>query len=634
MSDKIRLLPDMVANQIAAGEVVNRPASVVKEMVENAIDAGAKSITVNYRNGGKDFIRIVDDGEGMSPTDARLAFDKHATSKISTIEDVYALHTFGFRGEALASIAAIASVELVTRRAEDELGTKIMIEGGRIAAQEADVCAQGSQFTVRNLFFNVPARRRALDKSSTEPRYIAEEFRRVALCNPDVEFALYGEDAPIYNVPPGNLKQRIVGLIGKNIFGKLLDVDTDTSVVKIRGYVGNVSTAKQTNREQYLFVNGRYFRSPYLHKAIIQAYDKLIPVTVQPSYFIYLEIEPDRIDVNIHPQKTEVNFEDGTIIWQILHAAVREALAKTGAVSLMEFDSELGADIPVVSTDGYSAVKEPSSIINPNYNPFAREDIMNKGTRSAAGFSDFMGARDNKSGALSDNLYELHRERAIEEFEGSVLEFIERGEEVQSRMDFADELLRKEEQQTTVLLLAGGYVGYRNRKGELVLADLRRAKEAILYERYLMMLTNNTSASQKLLFPELLTFSNDDLELLSEQMDEFVRFGFEYSVADDNRIEITGIPADFVIEGIQELLYDLIDAVRDGTEMHLNLHNERLATVLARRGSQRMPEKYTRGEIEAIVDSLSMGGRYNFTPDGRAVLVTLPPDELKRLFAR
>ena len=347
MPDKIRLLPDTVASQIAAGEVVNRPASVVKEMMENSVDAGATAITVSYRNGGKELIKVIDDGEGMSPLDARMAFDKHATSKITRIEDVYALHTFGFRGEALASIAAIAHVELTTRRPEDELGTQLVVEGSRFQSQENVVAPVGSQFAVKNLFFNVPARRRALDKSTTEPRHIAEEFRRVAMCHPEMSFSLYGEDAPVYTLHPSGLKQRIVGLVGKHAAGNLLEVGTETSLVKITGFVGKPSSSKQTNREQYMYVNGRFFKSPYFHKAVMQAYEKLIPAGTQPSYFLFFEVDPDKIDVNIHPQKIEVRFDDGPAIWQIIHASVRESLAKTGAVSFMEFDDGGSVEIPV-----------------------------------------------------------------------------------------------------------------------------------------------------------------------------------------------------------------------------------------------------------------------------------------------
>lgn len=616
MSDKIRLLPDTVANQIAAGEVVNRPASVVKEMMENAVDAGATSVTVQYRGGGKELIRVVDDGEGMSPVDARLAFDKHATSKITKIEDVYALHTFGFRGEALASIAAIAHVELTTRRREDELGTKIIIEGSRFQCQEVCTAPPGSQFCVKNLFFNVPARRRALDKSTTEHRHIAEEFRRVALCHPEMAFALHGEDAPIYSLQPSNLKQRIVGLIGRTMVNNLLEVDTETSIVRIKGFIGRPSAAKLKNNEQYLFVNGRFFKSPYLHKAVMQSYEKLIPAGTQPSYFLYLEVDPDRIDVNIHPQKIEVKFEDGPALWQILGASVREALAKTGAISFMDFDEEKAVDIPVAPREG-TALREPPSTTKKDYNPFRAEDM---GRRSGASVADFAVPYEK----LSDS----SREDALARFDESVLEFIEGAEPEQGR------LITEEETDGPlfkgVLRLAGGYVAT-SRMGDLVVVDLRRAREAILYERYLMMLRHDSTVSQKLLFPEVMVFSMDDTALMKENYDDFLLFGFEFVFHDENKVEVAGIPADFSTEEIQSLIYDMIDAVRDEVTCPVQTRREHLAAIMAR-GSGGKSKTFTDGEITAILESLSEGGRYNYTPDGRPVMTEVTAQELKSRF--
>jgi len=338
MADKIRLLPEVVANQIAAGEVVNRPASVVKEMMENAIDAGATSVKVNFRDGGKDLIQIVDDGCGMSPIDARMAFDRHATSKIGAVEDIYALHTFGFRGEALASIAAVSQVELRTRQAGDEVGTQTEINGGQFAAQNPVMCPVGSQFFVRNLFYNVPARRRFLDKSTTSASQIKAEFQRIALCNPQIAFELYANDAPVYTLQAGSLAGRIVDVVGRHIKQNLLEVEADTSIACIEGYIGRPAAAKKRNTEQYLFVNGRFFKSTYLTSAILKAYEKLIPESCQPSYFLYLTLDPGRIDVNVHPQKTEVKFADEEAVWQIVNAAVRETPAKTGAAPLTEQD--------------------------------------------------------------------------------------------------------------------------------------------------------------------------------------------------------------------------------------------------------------------------------------------------------
>lgn len=614
MSDKIRLLPDTVANQIAAGEVVNRPASVVKEMMENSVDAGASSVTVQYRGGGKELIRVVDDGEGMSPVDARLAFDKHATSKISRIEDVYSLFTFGFRGEALASIAAIAHVELVTRQKDEELGTKIIVEGSRFQCQEVCAAPAGSQFSVRNIFFNVPARRRVLEKSTTEHRHIAEEFRRVALCHPEMSFALHGEDALIYDLRPSNLKQRIVGLIGKGISNNLLEVDTDTSIVRIKGFIGRPSASKQTNREQYMFVNGRFFRSQYFHKAVMQAYEKLIPAGTQPSYFLYFDMDPDKIDVNIHPQKIEVKFEDGPAVWQILAASAREALAKTGAISFMDFDEEKTVDIPVLPRDG-APLHEPPVATRKDYNPFSTG--AKGGGQGVADFSRPYGV------SLSD----LSRDDTLAKFDESVLEFIEGPEPEQGRLvddgEFGGDMLRG------VLPLAGGYVAT-SRRGELILVDLRRAREAILYERYLMMLRNDSSVSQRLLFPEVMVFSTDDSSLMKEHYDDFALFGFEFIFRDDNRVEITGIPADFSVDEMQSLIYDMIDTLRDRTACPVQTRREHIAAVMARSGGGR-GKSFTEGEITAIMESLSDGG-YNYTPDGRPVMAALSAGEIKTRF--
>ena len=373
MADKIRLLPEVVANQIAAGEVVNRPASVVKEMMENAIDAGARTVKVNFRDGGKDLIQIVDDGCGMSPIDARMAFDRHATSKITSVDDIYALNTFGFRGEALASIAAVAQVELRTRQEGDEVGTQTEINGGQFAGQTPVMCPVGSQFFVRNLFYNVPARRRFLDKSTTSAAQIKSEFQRVALCNPQIAFELYANDASVYTLGAASLAGRIVDVVGRHIKQNLLEVEADTSIARIEGYIGRPAAAKRRNGEQYLFVNGRYFKSSYLTSAIMKAYEKLIPESSSPSYFLYLTIDPSRIDVNVHPQKTEVKFADEEAVWQIVNAAVRETLAKTGAVPLMDFDREGIVEIPVL-TKG-AVYSEPRAMSNSEYNPFREEYI-------------------------------------------------------------------------------------------------------------------------------------------------------------------------------------------------------------------------------------------------------------------
>lgn len=400
MADKIRLLPEVVANQIAAGEVVNRPASVVKEMMENAIDAGARTVKVNFRDGGKDLIQIVDDGSGMSPIDARMAFDRHATSKITSVEDIYALNTFGFRGEALASIAAVAQVELRTRQEGDEVGTQTEINGGQFAGQTPVMCPVGAQFFVRNLFYNVPARRRFLDKSTTSAAQIKAEFQRVALCNPHIAFELYANDAPVYTLCATSLAGRIVDVVGRHIKQNLLEVDADTSIARIGGYIGRPAAAKRRNGEQYLFVNGRYFKSSYLTSAIMKAYEKLIPESSSPSYFLYLTIDPSRIDVNVHPQKTEVKFADEEAVWQIINAAVRETLAKTGAVPLMDFDRDGIVEIPALSKG--AVYSEPRAMSNGDYNPFREEYIDPTAPDPNVDFTGFDVPYDDRGQTLSD----------------------------------------------------------------------------------------------------------------------------------------------------------------------------------------------------------------------------------------
>lgn len=371
MENKIHLLPEIVANQIAAGEVVDNPASAIKEMMENSIDAGATSLTVNFRNAGLELIQIIDNGCGMSPLDARMAFDRHATSKIRNFDDVYRLQTFGFRGEALASIAAVAQVELRTRRAEDEVGTETIVNGGEFISQRPTMCPVGSQFMVRNLFYTAPARRKFNSDRSKMVTEIKKVFRQVALCNPAVRCELMSNDMPIITLEAGSLQERIIGIVGRHIKTNLLEVDVDTTIVKVQGYVGRPAAAKQKNAEQYLFVNGRYFRSPQIYRSIMKAYEKLIPEKDSPSYFLYLTVEPERVDVNVSPHKTEVRFADAEEVCQIISAAVRSTLAKSGNVSMMDFENSVAIDIPVLGDPANQVYSEPRSTMVEGYNPFS-----------------------------------------------------------------------------------------------------------------------------------------------------------------------------------------------------------------------------------------------------------------------
>ena len=658
MADKIRLLPEVVANQIAAGEVVNRPASVVKEMMENAIDAGAASVKVNFRDGGKDLIQIVDDGCGMSPIDARMAFDRHATSKIGAVEDIYALHTFGFRGEALASIAAVSQVELRTRQAGDEVGTETEINGGQFVAQNPVMCPVGSQFFVRNLFYNVPARRRFLDKSTTSASQIKAEFQRIALCNPQIAFELYANDAPVYTLQAGSLAGRIVDVVGRHIKQNLLEVEADTSIARIEGYIGRPAAAKKRNTEQYLFVNGRFFKSTYLTSAILKAYEKLIPESCQPSYFLYLTLDPGRIDVNVHPQKTEVKFADEEAVWQIVNAAVRETLAKTGAVPLMDFDRDSPVEIPVLQKG--AVYSEPLAMSNSDYNPFREEYIDPSAPDPNVDFTGFDvpyrdGVSDSAAGGLRTGggrsaVPSFPRAAAggfalpgadageFEEFEsGGGFEITPSGGGFDdSALDFIPSSAAPEQQRfdmpqrpefTDALPLPGGYVAALL-GGRFVVVDVRRARERILYEDYLRMLGNGSSVSQQLLFPERLVLSGDEYALLEENAVEFAALGFDIDFCGEGTVEVRGTPADMPADAVDRLLFELLQAFATPVSLS-DVRREKIAGVMARSGSKGAGRTLSREEAAALLAQLADTGSFSFSPSGKAITAEITPEDLR-----
>ena len=646
MADKIRLLPEVVANQIAAGEVVNRPASVVKEMMENAIDAGARTVKVNFRDGGKDLIQIVDDGCGMSPIDARMAFDRHATSKITSVDDIYALNTFGFRGEALASIAAVAQVELRTRQEGDEVGTQTEINGGQFAGQTPVMCPAGSQFFVRNLFYNVPARRRFLDKSTTSAAQIKSEFQRVALCNPQIAFELYANDASVYTLGAASLAGRIVDVVGRHIKQNLLEVEADTSIARIEGYIGRPAAAKRRNGEQYLFVNGRYFKSSYLTSAIMKAYEKLIPESSSPSYFLYLTIDPSRIDVNVHPQKTEVKFADEEAVWQIVNAAVRETLAKTGAVPLMDFDREGIVEIPVL-TKG-AVYSEPRAMSNSEYNPFREEYIDPSAPDPNVDFAGFDVPFSDNGQTLSDNAgagfaprgggrgsgvalpgglrsaggggFEVTSESG---FDASELEFIPSEATVeQQRLD-----VDGRPEFTDPLPLGGGYVAALL-GGRFVVVDVRRARERILYEDYLKMLGSGSSVSQQLLFPERLVLSDSEYALLEENAVEFASLGFDLDFQGDCAVEVKGTPADMPADSVDQLLYELLQAFSTPVSL-ADVRREKIAAVMARGAAKQTARLMSRDEAAALLARLAASGNFSFSPSGKAITAEITVEDIR-----
>ncbi len=630
MSDRIQLLPEVVANQIAAGEVVNRPASVVKEMMENAIDAGATCVVVNFREGGRDLIQIVDNGCGMSPVDARLAFDRHATSKIRTAEDIYKLDTFGFRGEALASIAAVAQVELRTRQPEDELGTVTEINGGQFAGQTVVSCPAGSQFMVRNLFYNVPARRRFLEKSNVSAGHIKAEFQRVALCNPQVRFELYNNDAPVYLLQPASLAGRIVDVVGAAVKHNLLEVVADTSIVKLKGYVGRPAAARKTRPDQYFFVNGRYFRSAYFQKAVLKAYEKLIPEGSFPSFFLYFEIDPERIDVNVHPQKTEVKFADEEAVWQIVNAAVRETLGKTGAVPMMDFDDAGQVDIPVMERNAFYA--EPPSRSDMDYNPFQEDYGMPRSMVRPARLSDVSsGFRPSdeftiESGTVGE---EAPVADGFEDFRsGDGFDFVASTETAGQPC-----LIEPSEPErfTQFVRLPEGYAAalYGDR---LMAVDLNRARECVLYEEYLLLLKSGSAVSQQLLFPEQLLLSESEYALLEENLVDFAALGFDLELAGGGAVRVKGTPADMPADQLDVLVYDLLRLFElpvSGVEVRRG----KLAATMARAGVGRRKSLFTDEEVRSLLDALAECAERSFTPSGKSVMAELTLAELKAKLA-
>ena len=633
--NRIKLLPEIVANQIAAGEVVNAPSNVVKEMMENSIDAGAKCVKVNFRNGGKELIQIIDDGCGMSAIDARMAFDRHATSKIQSIEDVYQLHTFGFRGEALASIAAVSEVELRTRQEGDEVGTSTLISGGEFRSQTPVSCAKGSQFLVRNIFYNVPSRRKFIDGDNSRlGSQIKQEFTRVALCNPEVEFELRQNDALLYALKPTNRRGRIIDIVGKHIKANLLDVEVDTSVVRIEGFVGRPAAAKKRNNEQYLFVNGRYFYSQTMQRSIIRAYEKLIPEGCMPSYFIYITVDPERVDVNVHPQKTTVKFADTEVIIQILQAAIRETLAKTGAVPLMDFSDEARLEIPAF-TNQQTIYHEPRIGTNSEYNPFKEEYIDPTATMPDIPFTGFDvpydGLEERSKPRVEKFVSDTDEDYTMVSSAGtdsSVIEFVDEEAE-QGSFDYVESKMEVDEATFTDIMVVGGGYAVAIYGGRCVVLSLRRARERVLFEDIVASSFAGAVPSQRMFFAEELTLSREEYELMENHATEFAALGFDVEYCGDNHISIIGRPA--LIDTntpLDELIYELLHGIENG-EMPIAEERRRLAELMARRGSSGYGRNLKAGDAEELLRQFVKCENRSFTPSGAPIMAELTADDIR-----
>ena len=632
MSDIIHLLPDSVANQIAAGEVIQRPASVIKELVENAIDADAQNIHVLVMDAGKTSIQIIDDGKGMSETDARLAFERHATSKIREASDLFALRTMGFRGEALASIAAVAQIELKTRLESEELGTKLVIAGSKIESQEVISCSKGSNFSVKNLFFNIPARRKFLKANSTELSNILAEFERIALVHPEVAFSLYSNDSELFNLPVSPLRQRIMAVFGKKLNQQLLNVEVNTTMAKITGYVAKPETARKKGAHQYFFVNGRYMRHPYFHKAVMEAYEQLIPASEQVSYFIYFEVDPANIDVNIHPTKTEIKFENEQAIWQILSAAVKESLGKFSAIPSIDFDTEDMPEIPAFEQNLPPA--PPKVRYDSDYNPFKTSIGSSNGGSYSRPKVEWEGLYSGLTKASKMN--EPQPEPEMDWEEPSSTEPLMNAEEnttstvsVVSSTLYADESVI--EKGNLHLQFKGRFI-LTSVKSGLMLIDQHRAHIRVLFDRYLVQIRQKQGVSQGVLFPEILQLPASESAVLQSIMDDLSAVGFDLSNLGGGSYAINGIPAG--IEGLNpvELVRNMLHtAMEKGSDVKEEIQNI-LALTLARAAAIVYGQVLSNDEMISLVDSLFACPSPNYTPDGKTVLTTIKEEDIERLF--
>lgn len=635
MSDIISLLPDSVANQIAAGEVIQRPASVVKELVENAVDAGAKTIRVIIVDAGRTSIQVIDDGKGMSETDARLAFERHATSKIRQADDLFALHTMGFRGEALASIAAVAQVELLTRMAEDEIGTRLQIAASKVVAQEPAAAPLGSSFKVDNLFYNVPARRKFLKSNTTELSNILQTFERIVLVYPDIHFILHHNGAELQNLKPASLRQRIADVYGRQYTQELLPVEVQTSLCNITGFVGKPETARKKAGHDFFFVNGRYMRHPYFHKAVVSAYDRMIPEGMQVPYFLYIEVAPAAIDVNIHPTKTEIKFENEQAIWQVLTATVRDALGRFCDVPSIDFDVQGKPDIPVFDP-AHDQITAPKVSYDPDYNPF--RSTSSKGGHLAPSYP-----RTSVSPNPDwEQLYDI----------------VSSGPSTPSEKD--QSLFPADEGDLSPLAphpsplntdlsplhyqYKGCYIMTAVKSG-LMIIDQHRADVRIRYERYLQQLENHTVATQQLLFPESVRFSPAESVVLQKMLPSLTAMGFDLSDLGGNSFAVNGIPAglegvdpvtlirQIVADSEDDSLSDDSATVKSTVSSQLSTVNSKVALSLAQCVATPYGQVLSNDEMEQIINELFACSNVNYTPNGKSVLTILPQTDIERLFA-
>ncbi|MCK9451180.1 MAG: DNA mismatch repair endonuclease MutL [Bacteroidales bacterium] len=608
LTDIIKLLPDSVANQIAAGEVIQRPASAVKELLENALDAGATQIDLIVKESGKTLIQVIDNGCGMSDTDARMSFERHATSKISKANDLFSIRTMGFRGEAMASIAAIAQVELKSKRASDEAGTHIIIEGSVVKDQQMTAMNDGTQIAVKNLFYNVPARRNFLKSNPAEMRHIVEEFHRVSLMHPEVAFTLTSNDKEIFHLYTGNLKQRIVALFGNAYNERLLPVSQDSDTVSIEGFIGKAIYAKKTRGEQYFFVNNRYIRHPYLHHAVENAFQELLPKDSFPSYFLNIKIDSAEIDINIHPTKTEVNFQDTKLIYAILHAAVKKSIGQHNLAPMIDFDvnTEMDIDFGEISRSN-RPITPPSIEVNPNFNPFEH----------GRGNWQPKTANRNTSG---DNWRSLFGERT----------------DAQQHQDEQEPVAEKDTSaaftpgNNRFLQLRQAYIVTAIRSG-LMVVDQYLAHWRILYEQNLKQLEREKSGSQQELFPQHIQFNSSDATLLRELIEPLKILGYNIEEMGQTTFVVNGTPEGLVEKDIHGLIENILEHYKKNAS-DLQLEKKlNLARTISAHTATKHGQMLNETEMGALIDRLFACQVPEIAPDGRKIFATLPLHELQQL---
>lgn len=636
MSDIIKLLPDSVANQIAAGEVIQRPASVIKELVENAIDAGATSIQIVLKDAGRTLIQVIDNGKGMSDTDARLAFERHSTSKISKAEDLFSLQTMGFRGEALASIAAIAQVELRTRAKGAQLGTKIMINASKCESQEPDMCPEGSNFMIKNIFFNVPARRKFLKSNQVELSNIIKEYEKLALVNHHVDFSLSNNDKLLNKFSGGSFKQRIASLWGAKVDQQLVPLNTDTSLVRITGFVSKPEGARKRNFLQFLFVNGRFMRHPYFHKAIISSYSELIPDDEQPNYFLNFSVDPESIDVNIHPTKTEIKFENELPIWQILAAAVKESLGRFSAVPQIDFDTIDAPEIPAFND--HTVVTAPEDGVDPTYNPFKPQSKS-----SAGGGSSYHPQSAGNFGGYSSNplpdwekLYQ-NFEKGKQEGIASITEqdvedsFSDIGEVEPVNNGVQAEIITPDMSSAMCMQMKGRYILSPIKSG-LMIVDQHRAHVRVLFEQYIKQLDATTISSQRVLFPEVLQLTTSQNIILKELEPEMEKIGFNLAQLSGNDWSINAVPAGMENVNIKDTVLQVIDEVSMGGTSITTKVYESIALRVAKSAAIPYGKTMLQEEMDTLLSKLLCLPNPNYTPDGKTIISVLSNDQLEKMF--